>query len=59
MERTCRYQKFFPHDNNKMHCFAYCKSKRKDGLYWAHYPYCEDKNCPLAHPELLEGAKLK
>jgi len=54
----CKYKKLFPL-TNKIHCFSYCKSKRKDGLHWAHYPYCEDNACPLKHPELLEGAELQ
>lgn len=39
-------------------CQAYSRSKRPDGLYWGHYPFCTDENCPLKHPELLNGAVL-
>ena len=39
-------------------CGAYSVSKRPDGLHWAHYPLCVEHNCPLIHPELLEGATL-
>ena len=39
-------------------CGAYGESKRPDGRHWAHYPFCEEKYCPLIHPELLEGAEL-
>jgi len=34
-------------------CMAYSQSKRADDKHWANYPCCEDKNCPLKHPELL------
>ena len=40
-------------------CGAYYKSKRKDKKEWLHFPICKDENCPLAHPELLEGATLE
>lgn len=40
-------------------CKAYAESKRHDDLCWAHYPECNNENCPLKHPELLEGAVLK
>lgn len=39
-------------------CGAYSVSKRPDGLHWAHYPLCVERNCPIIHPELLEGATL-
>ena len=39
-------------------CKAYYKSKRKDGKLWLHFPLCSEENCPLLHPELLEGATL-
>ena len=44
--------------NVGMCCGAYSQSKRADGLYWGHYPICEEKNCPLMYPDLLEGAEL-
>lgn len=40
-------------------CNAYYKSKRKDGYVWAHFPLCNDANCPLTHKELLCGASLE
>ena len=40
-------------------CNAYSKSERSDGKWWAHWPKCLSENCPLQHPELLEGAILK
>ena len=39
-------------------CGAYHKSKRNDGKEWMHFPFCNPENCPLEHPELLEGATL-
>jgi len=43
---------------DKDHCMAYSQSKRSDDLHWAHYPYCEDRNCPLKHPELLRDGNV-
>lgn len=40
-------------------CGAYSKSKRPDGLHWAHYPNCCPSDCPREHPELLVGAVLE
>lgn len=40
-------------------CGAYSESKRSDGLFWAHYPKCENKNCPLVHKELLGDSILE
>ena len=37
---------------------AYYESERKDGLFWVHFPFCSEENCPLIHPELLEDATL-
>ena len=62
---TCEYQLAIPPDVTEMTgyagtlCKAYSKSKRPDGLHWAHYPECKSENCPLKHPELLKGAILK
>jgi len=39
-------------------CMAYSQSKRSDGLHWSNYPTCEDKNCPLKHPELLKDGDV-
>ena len=55
---NCKYELIFPNDGI-VHCDAYSQSKRPDGYYWAHYPYCKDENCPLKHPDLLEGAILQ
>ena len=53
----CKYEQVFPHDDLR-HCMAYSKSKRKDNLFWDHYPVCCNENCPLTNPDLLEGAEL-
>lgn len=53
---NCEYGLEIP--NIGICCGAYSKSKRKDGLHWSHYPICEIDNCPLMHPDLLEGAEL-
>lgn len=53
----CKYQLKFPSDEST-HCMAYSWSKRPDGRHWAHYPCCDPANCPIRHPELLEGAVL-
>ena len=37
-------------------CVVYSHSKRPDNKWWAHWPKCPKENCPLEHPELLEGA---
>ena len=39
-------------------CWAYYEAKRPDGLKWVHFPTCSKENCPIKHPDLLEGAKL-
>ena len=54
----CKYEQIFPQDELK-HCMAYSKSKRKDNLFWGHYPICCDEKCPLKNPDLLEGAVLE
>lgn len=54
---TCKYNLDIP--GVGMCCDAYSQSKRKDGLHWAHYPFCATENCPLKHPELLESAILE
>ena len=43
-------------------CGAYSESTPPKGArwkHWAHYPLCEERNCPLKHPELLDGATLE
>jgi hypothetical protein len=60
---NCRYCMEIPMLKHPMHmvihCGAYSVSKRKDGLHWGHYPACKPENCPVIHPELLEGAILE
>ena len=53
----CGYQKEFKYPNRTV-CGAYADAKRADGKLWQYYPKCEDKNCPLRYPELLDGATL-
>lgn len=37
-------------------CAVYSYSKTPDNKWWAHFPECSKENCPLEHPELLDGA---
>ena len=61
----CKYKLVIPSDVIELTgykgplCKAYSKSKRPDGRHWAHYPECKMENCPLQHPELLNGATLE
>ena len=48
---TCPYYEFLPCSDTIL-CMLYSKFKI-DGKYWANYPECNKKNCPLLHPELL------
>ena len=52
----CKYQMTIPAIG--IHCKAYYESIRPDGRGWMHFPACNETNCPLIHPELLEGAIL-
>lgn len=52
----CKYN--LPIPNTGIHCKAYYESIRPDGKGWMHFPTCNESNCPLIHPELLEGAIL-
>lgn len=42
-------------------CRAYYESKDARGRthMWGNYPNCNEKNCPLKYPELLEGNTLE
>ena len=43
-------------------CEAYYLSKGYRGCQqrcWMHFPFCAEHNCPLKHPELLNGATLE
>lgn len=53
----CEHHFFIPH--NGMHCGYYSKTVDKYGTKWAHYPECCEDNCPLKHPELVNGYKLE
>jgi hypothetical protein len=55
--KGCRYSLEIP--TVGLCCEAYYLSKRKDGKEWMHFPFCSEENCPLKHPELLEGATLE
>lgn len=41
-------------------CEAYYQSKNANGnkYSWFNFPFCAEENCPLKHPELLEGRTL-
>lgn len=54
---SCKHQMPIP-SNDEILCGIYSKYKLPNGKIWAHYPVCEDKNCPLLHPELLGDAIL-
>ena len=36
-------------------CGMYSKIRSKNGKYFLNYPFCDNKNCPKIHPNLLEG----
>lgn len=55
--KKCKYNMFIPFEG--ICCKAYYESIRPDGKGWMHFPLCDEPNCPLDHPELLEGAKLE
>ena len=52
--KQCRYSIIIPEAGSC--CTVYSYSKRPDNKWWAHFPECSKENCPLEHPELLEGA---
>jgi hypothetical protein len=53
----CEHHFYIPH--NRMCCGYYSKTVDAYGMGYAHYPYCKKENCPIAHPELLNGRKLE
>ena len=55
--KLCKYHLNIPKVG--LCCEAYYKAKRNDGREWMHFPLCSEANCPLEHPELIEGAILK
>lgn len=57
--KSCQY--FFVIPKIGICCGAYSESKptkENKWRHWAHYPECTEENCPLKHPELLEGRTL-
>ena len=40
-------------------CGYYSKTLDAYGRKFAHYPECAEENCPIKHPELLDGRKLE
>lgn len=57
--KYCDY--YFPIPRIGMCCKAYSESKptsENRWRHWAHYPECKEENCPLKHPELLDGRTL-
>lgn len=57
--KSCQY--FFDIPKIGICCKAYSESKHtkeNKWRYWAHYPNCTEENCPLKHPELLQGRTL-
>ena len=62
----CKYVLTVPkcpaHKDGLNLCGAYSASKpttENKWIHWANYPECTEKNCPLKHPELLNGATLE
>lgn len=57
--KSCQY--FFVIPKVGICCGAYSESKptkENKWKHWAHYPECTEDNCPLKHPELLNGRTL-
>lgn len=57
MGEICKY-KMIVTESNRIYCGAYSVSKRSDKKIWAHYPICDEENCPIINASLLEGASL-
>lgn len=58
--KTCQY--FFTIPRVGICCKAYSDSKptnKNRWKHWANYPECTEENCPLKHPELLNGRTLE
>lgn len=49
----------FPIPGIGMCCGYYSKTVDACGRRWANYPDCKEENCPVKHPELLEGRKFE
>lgn len=54
--KKCPYSIELP--KNGICCNVYSNSNRPDGKFWAHWPKCSEKNCPLINPDLLEEATV-
>lgn len=54
---SCKHQMSIS-SNDEILCGIYSEHRLPNGKIWAHYPVCENKNCPLLHPELLEDTIL-
>lgn len=56
---ACKYHLTIPRVG--LCCEAYYKSKDSKGREhsWFHFPFCSEENCPLKHPELLQGRVLE
>lgn len=58
--KLCKYHLHIP--TVGLCCEAYYLSKGSRGFgqrCWMHFPFCAEENCPLKHPELLQGATLE
>lgn len=53
----CKYCLPFPDET--IHCSAYSYAKYPNAISWLHFPVCDLSNCPIKHPELLNGGILK
>lgn len=52
-----KYRLSFPDET--IHCSAYSYAKYPNGISYLHFPVCDPSNCPIKHPELLDGGVLK
>lgn len=58
---NCTHAMTFPpeYKDGATLCGAYHSSSRPDGLEWGHFPICNDDNCPLKNPTLLDVSYVK
>ena len=49
----------FPIPKVGMCCGYYSKTLDEYGKRFMHFPECKEENCPIKHPELLNGRKLE
>lgn len=57
VKESCNHK--FPIPKIGVCCGYYSKTLDAYGRRYAHYPECCEENCPLKHPELVEGYKLE